>query len=272
MSEARYQLGFIGGGKLAGSVIRGLLLKGFCRPQQIIVSEPNAETRGPLQNELGVSIAEDNRHLAATAETVFLGLKPQVVLPILREIGGGVQRKLIVSLAAGVRIKSIEAVTPARVMRVMTNTPSAIGRAASALAAGSRTTSEDRKKVRAIFSAIGIAVELDENQIDAVTALSGSGPAFVYRIIEALAAGAIKAGLKNKDDALKLAAQMVSGAAELLLTSGKTPEELVRMVVTPGGTTAAGLNVMQQRSTADGISAAVEAAATRGREMAKENR
>jgi len=272
MSEPRYQLGFIGGGKLAGSIIRGLILKEFCAPQQIIVSEPNVETRGPLQNELGVSIANDNRHLAATAETIFLGVKPQMVLPILREIGGGIEHKLLVSLAAGVRIKNIEAVTPARVMRVMTNTPSAIGRAASALAAGSRTTSEDREKIRTIFSAIGIAVEVDDDEIDAVTALGGSGPAFVYTVIKAFADGGIKAGLKNEKDALQLAAQTVSGAAELTLTSGKTPEELIAMVVTPGGTTAAGLQVMERRSTAAGISAAVEAAAARGREMAKENR
>ena len=272
MSEPRYQLGFIGGGKLAGSIIRGLILKEFCAPQQIIVSEPNVETRGPLQNELGVSIANDNRHLAATAETIFLGVKPQIVLPILREIGGGIEHKLLISLAAGVRIKNIEAVTPARVMRVMTNTPSAIGRAASALAAGCTTTSEDREKVRTIFSAIGIAVEVDDDEIDAVTALGGSGPAFVYTVIKAFADGGIKAGLKNEKDALQLAAQTVSGAAELTLTSGKTPKELIAMVVTPGGTTAAGLQVMERRSTAAGISAAVEAAAARGREMAKENR
>src|SRR5205085_2997102 len=106
--------------------------------------------RDPLQNELGVSIADANRHLAASAETIFLGVKPQMVLPVLREIGGGVEHKLVVSLAAGVRIKNIEAVTSARVMRVMTNTASAIGRAASALAAGSRTTRQDCEKVRTI--------------------------------------------------------------------------------------------------------------------------
>src|SRR5437763_12067768 len=271
MSEQPYQLGFVGGGKLAGSVIRGLLLKKFCRPQQIIVSEPNAETRAPLQNELGISIARDNRHLAASAETIFLGVKPQLLLPILREITDGLEHKLVVSLAAGVRIKNIEAVTPARVMRVMTNTPSAIGRAASALAAGSRTTSADREKIRTIFSTIGITVEVEDNEIDAVTALGGSGPAFVYTVIKAFSAGAIKAGLKNERDALQLAAQMVSGAAELAVTSGKTPEELIAMVVTPGGTTATGLHLMEQHSTTAGISAAVEAAAARGREMATEN-
>jgi len=272
MKEASYQLGFIGGGKLAGSVIRGLVLKEFCAPQQIIVNEPNTATRTALQNEIGISVAEDNRQLATMAETIFLGVKPQMVLPVIREIGSDVENKLVVSLAAGVRIKDIEAVTPARVMRVMTNTPSAIGRAASALALGTRTTSEDREKVRAIFAAIGIAIEVEENEIDAVTALGGSGPAFVYIVIKALAAGGIKAGLKNEKDTLQLAAQMVSGAAELALSSGKTPEELIATVVTPGGTTAAGLQVMQQQSTAAGISAAIEAAAARGREMAKENR
>ena len=272
MSESHFQLGFIGGGKLAGSVIRGVLLREFCRPQEIIVSEPNVETRSLLQNEVGVAIANDNRHLASTAETIFLGVKPQMVLPILREIGGGVEDQLVVSLAAGVRIQNIEAVTPARVMRVMTNTPSAIGHAASAFAVGSRTTSDDREKVRTIFNAIGIVVEVDDGEIDAVTALCGSGPAFVYTMIKALAAGGTKAGLKNEKDALQLAAQTISGAAELALTSGKTPEELIAMVVTPGGTTAAGLQVMEQHSTAAGISAAVEAAAARGREMAKENR
>jgi pyrroline-5-carboxylate reductase len=271
MNEVRYQLGFIGGGKLAGSVIRGLVLKEFCAPEQIIVNEPNPATRAALQNEIGISIAEDNRQLAALAEIIFLGVKPQMILPIVREIEAAVENKLVVSLAAGVRLTNIESVISARVMRVMTNTPSAIGRAASALAAGTRTTSEDREKVRAIFNAIGVAVEVDEDEIDAVTALSGSGPAFVYNMIEALAAGAIKAGLTNKDNALRLAAQTVLGAADLVLTSGKTPEELVAMVVTPGGTTAAGLDIMHQRSTADGISAAVEAAAARGRDMAKEN-
>jgi pyrroline-5-carboxylate reductase len=271
MGQSRYQVGFIGAGKLAGSVIRGLLLKKFCAPNQIIVSEPNAPLRESLRDDLGIAIAQNNRELAASADLIFLGVKPQMVLPILREIGDGVEHKLVVSLAAGVRIRNIEAATPARVMRVITNTPSAIGCAASALAAGSRTTNEDRGKVRTIFDAIGIAVEVDDDEIDAVTALGGSGPAFVYVMIKALGAGGIKAGLKNEKDALKLAAQTVSGAAELALSSNKTPEELIAMVVTPGGTTAAGLQVMEGRSTAAGISAAVEAAAARGGEMAREN-
>lgn len=271
MKEQRYEFGFIGAGKLAGSVLRGLLLKKVCRSDQIIVREPNAETVEPLKREFGIAIAPDARALAAAANTIFLGVKPQMVLPVLRELGSAGQGKLVVSFAAGVRIEQMEAVNSARVMRVMTNTPSAVGRAATGFAAGSRATAADRQLISDVFSALGVAVEVDESQIDAITALAGSGPAFVYSFIEALAEGAARDGL-DRDAALRLAAQTALGAAELVLTSGKTPEELIRMVVTPGGTTAAGLEVMRQRATTEAISAAVEAAALRGREMAEANR
>ena len=125
----KHSLGFIGAGKLAGSIIRGLLLKNFCEPGAIVASEPNIETRMQLQNELGISFTTANTEVAEKAEIVFLGVKPQMVLPVLRELGGAVANKLVVSFAAGIRIAQIEAVTPARIMRVLTNTPSAIGRA-----------------------------------------------------------------------------------------------------------------------------------------------
>jgi pyrroline-5-carboxylate reductase len=262
-------LGFIGAGKLAGSVIRGLLLKNFCAPGAILVSEPNVETRAQLTHELGISLTTDNAEVAGKAETVFLGVKPQMVLPILRELGGTIANKLVVSLAAGIRIVQMEEVTAARIMRVLSNTPSAIGRAASAFAGGQRASDQDREKVRAMFGAIGLVVEVDDEQIDAVTALAGSGPAFVYAMIEALARGGEKMGL-NKEASLQLAAQTALGAAEMMVTSGKSPQELIRMVVTPGGTTAAGLRVMEERSVDAALTDAVEAATKRGREMARE--
>jgi pyrroline-5-carboxylate reductase len=270
MSNSRYQLGFIGTGKLAGSVIRGLLLRNFCAPSEIIASEPNNRIRAELETVLGIVVAAENAEVAGKAGIVFLGVKPQVVLPVLRELGDAVSDKLVVSFAAGVRTSTMEAVTPARVMRVMTNTPSAIGRAATAFAAGARSTDADRERIRKMFSAIGTAVEVAEEQIDTVTALAGSGPAFIYSMIQALASGAVKQGLKP-EAALKLAAQMTLGAAELALSSGKSPQELIDMVVTPGGTTSAGLRVMEERKVPDAISAAVEAATVRGREMAREN-
>jgi pyrroline-5-carboxylate reductase len=266
-----YAFGFIGAGKLVGSVIRGLLLKKFCGSATIVASEPNTETRTQLQNELGISFTTANTEVAEKAEIVFLGVKPQLVLPVLRELGGALTNKLVVSFAAGIRIAQMEAVTPARIMRVLTNTPSAIGRAASAFAAGSRATDQDREKIRAMFSAIGFAVQVDDDQMDAVTALAGSGPAFVYAMIEALARGGEKMGL-GKESALRLAAQTALGASDLMITSEKSPADLIKMVVTPGGTTAAGLRVMNERGIADAIADAIKAATERGQEMAKENR
>ena len=265
-----YALGFIGAGKLAGSVIRGLLLKNFCAPSAIVASEPNVETRTQLQNELGISLTTENSEIAAKAEIVLLGVKPQMVLPVLRGLGAALTAKLVVSFSAGIRIAQMEEVTPARIMRVLTNTPSAIGRAASAFAAGPRATEQDREKIRTMFGAIGLVVEVDDEQIDAVTALAGSGPAFVYAMIEALARGGEKMGL-NKQVSLQLAAQTALGATEMMITSGKSPEELIKMVVTPGGTTAAGLRVMEERSVAAAVADAVEAATKRGQEMAREN-
>ncbi len=269
MPNPRSQLGFIGGGKLAGSVMRGLLTKRFCQPSDILVSEPNATMRETLRNELGVQVTGDNAELAGKTEQIFLGVKPQMVLPILRELGPALADKLVASFAAGIRIASMEEATPGRVLRVMTNTPSAIGRAATAFAFGTRSTAEDREKIRALFESVGAVVEVQDDQIDAVTALAGSGPAFVYSMIEALAAGGERMGLP-KEAALTLAAQTALGAADLALTSGKSPDELRTMVVTPGGTTAAGLEKMESLGAGKAISAAVEAAAVRGAQMARE--
>src|SRR5437016_3324239 len=271
MSAAPYRLGFIGAGKLAGSVIRGLLLKNFCTPDAILASEPNVERRTQLENDLGLRLTTENSEIAAKAEIVFLGVKPQMVLAVLRELGDAIANKLVVSFAAGIRIAQMEAVTPARIMRVLTNTPSAIGRAASAVAGGSRATDQDREKIRAMFSAIGFAVQVDDDQMDAVTALAGSGPAFVYAMIEALARGGEKMGL-GKESALRFAAQTALGASDLMITSEKSPADLIKMVVTPGGTTAAGLRVMDERGIADAIADAIKAATERGQEMARENK
>ncbi|MFL6569863.1 MAG: pyrroline-5-carboxylate reductase [Chthoniobacterales bacterium] len=270
MSDAHYQFGFIGAGHLAGSVIQGLLKVNFCPPTAILASEPNEELRRSRAEKLGIHVTAENAEVAEKAKTIFVGVKPAVVLPVLRELGDSLANKLVVSLAAGIRIASMEAVTDARIMRVLTNTPSAIARAATAYAAGARTTDADRELIGAMFSAIGVATEVSDDQIDAVTALGGSGPAFIYSVIEALAAGGEKNGL-DRDAALKLAAQMTLGAAELALTSGKSPEQLRGEVATPGGTTAAGLAAMEMLGARDALIAAITAAVERGREMSRES-
>jgi len=269
-SLASYRLGFIGGGKLAGSVIRGLVRAKFCAPGLILVSEPNEATRQILEHEHGVSGTADNAAVAEKSEVIFVGVKPAVVVPVLTELAPLLERKLVVSLAAGVRIASMERVAAAHLMRAMKNTPSALCRAATALAKESRTTNSELSRVREIFSSIGVVVEIDEEQIDAVTALAGSGPAFVYTVIEALAHGGERMGLAS-DAALVLSTQTVLGAAQLASETKLSPEELRKMVVTPGGTTAAGLAAMEELKTTAGLIAAVEAAAKRGREMAEEN-
>lgn len=268
-SSPAVRIGFIGGGKLAGSVIRGLVRAKYCPPGEITVSEPNDDARRALEEELGVAGTTDNANLAASADLILIGVKPAVVVPALADIATQIEGKLVISLAAGTRIASMEKVASARFMRAMTNTPSAVCRAATALAKSARSTDQDVAVARKIFGAIGVAVEVEEDQIDAVTALAGSGPAFVYSVIEALAEGAQKCGLPA-ETAMTLAAQTVLGAAQLAIESKKSPEELIKMVVTPGGTTAAGLAEMERLGTKAGLIAAVEAATKRGSEMAQE--
>ena len=229
-----------------------------------------SQTRTLLQKETGICLTAENAEVADRAEVIFLGVKPAMVLPVLQELSDKLQSKAVISLAGGVRISSMEKTANGRFMRALTNTPSAICRAATGIARGSRTTTEDVDLATNIFGAIGVVVEVEEKQIDAVTALSGSGPAFVYTMIEALAKGGTKMGLPA-EVALKLAAQTVLGAAALVQESKMPPEELVKMVVTPGGTTAAGLATMEKLGTSESLIAAVEAATKRGQEMAREN-
>ena len=224
--------------------------------------------RRTLAAETGIQVTSDNGAVARTTQVVFLGVKPAVLLPVIHDMAGLIQDKLVVSLAAGIRLSSMEELAEARFVRAMTNTPSAVCRAATALARGRRATDADIWLLDEIFSAIGVVVEVGEEHIDAVTALSGSGPAFVYSVIEALADGGKATGLPD-EVALKLATQTVLGAAQLALESGASPEELRRMVITPGGTTAAGLSAMEKHGTTEGLIEAVKAAAARGAEMAK---
>ena len=219
---------------------------------------------------MGISVTAENTEVAEFADTILIGVKPAVVLQVVRGLAPVLKDKFVISLAAGIRLEAMATSAPARFMRALTNTPSAICRAATALARGSRTRDEDVDLARRLFSAIGAVVEVDEAQIDAVTALSGSGPAFVYTVIEAFAEGGKKMGLAG-DIALTLATQTVLGAAQLASETKLSPEELRRMVVTPGGTTAAGLAAMNELKTSEGLIAAIEAATKRGQEMAQEN-
>lgn len=270
MASQTYRLGFVGAGKLAGSVIRGLIRAGFCAPQDIVIHEPNEHARAVLFDEAGIGSLASNTELATASEIVLIGVKPGVVLDVVREIAGTIGDKVVISLAAGVRLSAMESVSQGRFMRALTNTPSAICRGATAIAAGSRTARGDIDLAKKMFSAVGVVVEIHENQIDAVTALAGSTPAFVYKIIQSLAQGGEKMGL-SAEAALALATQATLGAAELMSQSNLSVDDLIKMVATPGGTTAAGLAVMEKLGTSESLIAAIEAATKRGQEMAREN-
>lgn len=234
-----------------------------------MASEPNDDARAALREETGIQLTTENTQVAEKADVILLGVKPGVVLPVIEGARAALADKLVISLAAGIRLPDMEAAgASARFMRAMTNTPSAICRGATALAPGARSTEADLALAREIFSAIGVVTIVSDEQIDAVTALAGSGPAFVYTVIEALAEGAKREGLEA-DVALTLATQTVLGAAQLAAESERTPDELRKMVITPGGTTAAGLAAMEKLGTSESLAAAVQAATARGRELAR---
>jgi pyrroline-5-carboxylate reductase len=266
-----YRLGFIGAGKLAGSLMRGLVRAKFCAPRDIIAFEPSDEAQAALKKDVDLVFAADNAEVSEKADVIFLAVKPGVVLKVLRELAPKIDNKFVISLAAGVELKAMEAAANARFMRALTNTPSSICRAATGITRGTRTTDEDVDLARKIFEAVGLVVEVRELQMHGVTALSGSGPAFIYTIIEWLAQGGEKV-LLPPDVSLKLAMQTALGAAELAIESGLSPEELRKQVVTPGGTTAAGLTIMDQLRTRQGIVEAVDAAAARSILMARDNK
>ena len=262
------KFGFIGGGNMAEALIRGLL-GGGAAPASVLVSEPVAERAEFLRTRYNVRLASDNREVIARSDVVILAVKPQVwgvVHPYLAEI---VSRDILfVSIMAGVSTASIEApfVEKVRVTRVMPNTPALVLEGASAICAGQHTLPGDLVLTRKIFELIGKAYVLDEKLLDAVTGLSGSGPAYVFTFIEALSDAGVKQGLP-RDVALGLAAQTVFGSAKLLLECHEHPAVLREKVTSPGGTTIAGLHAMEQRGFRGAVMDAVEAATLRSAEL-----
>ena len=267
------RLGFIGGGNMASALVKGLIHSGFPAPQ-IIVSDVDAERLKALAEKHGVRTTANNAELVKDADVVVLSVKPQVIDRVLTAIGKDVRAdQLVVSVAAGVPISAMEARFPSgtRVVRTMPNTPATVDAGATAIAAGSSATGADLAIARAMFSAVGRVVTLDESLLDAVTGLSGSGPAYVMVMIEALADGGVKVGL-HRDTALLLAAQTVYGSAKLLLETGEHPGRLKDMVTSPGGTAIAGLHTLEsgglRRTLIDAVESATNRAAQLGDQMA----
>ncbi|HEY0464794.1 MAG TPA: pyrroline-5-carboxylate reductase [Polyangiaceae bacterium] len=263
------KIGLLGAGNMAGALIRGLLASNTLRPEQIRGSDVRADQLAELAKRYGIQTHSDNSELLAWANVVVLAVKPQVIGQVLEQISSLLKPDtLVISIAAGVPLAAIEARLPdgARVLRAMPNTAAIALASATGIAAGSHAGPEDLRFARALFDAVGRSAVLDESALDAVTGLSGSGPAYVMLIIDALADGGVKVGL-SRETALMLAAQTVFGSAKLLLETGEHPGRLKDMVTSPGGTTIAGLHALEAGGLRHTLMNAVEVATRRATEL-----
>jgi len=265
------KIGFIGAGNMAGALIRGLLRSGRWKPEDLWVSDPLDAQLRRFKRVHKVEGTRDNRQLVRGSQTIVLAVKPQNLAQVLEEIRAEVTpKKLFLSIAAGFPLRRIEAGLggEARVIRVMPNTPVLVGRGISVAVAGSRATEADVKAIVKLFKTVGEAVTITgEDLLDAVTALSGSGPAFVYHFAECLIEGGVRGGLPQSL-AAQLAHATLAGAAAMLTESGLSVRELREMVTSPGGTTMAGLAALEQRGFREAVIGAVETATRRARELA----
>jgi pyrroline-5-carboxylate reductase len=262
-------LGFVGGGNMAEALVKGLLHAKVVPPEGIVVSDVKAERLAHFKELHGVRTTQDNHDLVRTSDVIVLSVKPQVIDKVLALIGGDVKSgQLVISVAAGVPVSAIEARLPegTHVVRSMPNTPATVQAGATAIAPGTHATDEDLEVASALFAAVGRVVTLDESLLDAVTGLSGSGPAYVMLMIEALADGGVKVGL-HRDTALLLAAQTVYGSAKLLLDTGEHPGRLKDMVTSPGGTAIAGLHTLESGGLRRTLIDAVEVATNRSAQL-----
>jgi pyrroline-5-carboxylate reductase len=263
------RIGMLGSGNMAGALIRGLLASGRVKKESIRASDVRKERLADLEAEYGISTTTDNHELVRWADVVVLAVKPQVFDRVLEPIHGDfAPGTLVVSIAAGVPLHALEARLPAhvQVVRAMPNTAAIALAGATGVAPGSRATEDDVRVARELFEAVGRAVVLDEPLMDAVTGLSGSGPAYVMLMIEALADGGVKVGL-HRETALLLAAQTVYGSAKLLLETGEHPGRLKDMVTSPGGTAIAGLHTLESGGLRRTLIDAVDAATRRAIEL-----
>jgi pyrroline-5-carboxylate reductase len=267
------KIAFLGGGNMAEALIKGILAAGTARAGQLSVADISGDRLEYLKKTYGIIVQKSNKDAMSQAGVVLLCVKPQVIDTLLEEIapaaGSG---KLVISIAAGITLARIEKALTAnpRVVRVMPNTPALVLAGAAALASGKNATGDDLAVAQNIFSSVGRVVVVEEKLMDAVTGLSGSGPAYVFMIIDALSDAGVKAGLPRQL-ALELAAQTVYGAAKMVLETREHPGKLRDMVTSPGGTTIEGLHALEKGKLRATLMNAVEAATARSKELGKIN-
>lgn len=265
------RIGFIGSGKMGSALMRGIVNAELATAAQIVASDVDAEARAKLKKDLGVTVVNSNVEVVQSCDVVLLAVYPQVVLSVLPEIAGVVtDSHLIVSIAAGITTGQLLDGLGAsrRVARVMPNTPALVQSGAAAFCMAGGASDADAGFVARLFGVVGRAWQVDERHLDAVTGLSGSGPAFVFMMIEALSDGGVRMGLPRRI-ATDLAAQTVLGAARMVLETGLHPGQLKDQVASPGGTTIAGIHALERGGLRAACINAVEAATLRCRELAR---
>jgi pyrroline-5-carboxylate reductase len=265
-----WSVGFIGAGVMASALAKGWLSAGLLDPARMAAFDLDQSRLLSLREATGLRAAASNADCVSGQDTIVIATKPAAVLPALKELRDILQpEQLVVSIAAGVTLASLEAAVPdgLAVIRVMPNTPCQIGSGAAGFSRGKNALPEHAAQVKRLFDAVGCAIEVPDYLMDAVTGLSGSGPAYLFIVIEALADGGVRAGI-DRVSAMKLAAQTVLGAARLVLESGEHPGQLKDQVASPGGTTIAGLGVLESRAVRAAFMDAVDAATARSREIA----
>lgn len=259
---------FIGAGNMAEALIAGMLRQGLAEASSLLITDVSEERKAYMQAAYGVVAAPDNKTGAEKADLVVLAVKPQQLIDLLTELAPVItSRHVVVSIAAGIPLTVLEQAFPeARVIRTMPNTPALVGKGITALCGGARTTEDDLTLTARLLSGTGEVVRVAESDMDAVTAISGSGPAYVFYLMEAMLAAATKLGL-DETTARSLVLNTVEGAAQLAIQSSETPEMLRQRVTSKGGTTAAATNVLDENQVHDHMVRAIEAAAQRAKEL-----
>ena len=264
------KIGFIGGGKMATAIIKGIINSKWCEPNNIFVSDKNEEALNSLKENYHVSTTIDNLEVVKNSNIILLAVKPFVLRDVLNEIKDFVQKDtLILSIAAGISIKTIQEILgDVAVIRIMPNTPALVNEGMSAICKADNVTVEQVEIAKTIFENVGEVIVSDEKYIDIITAISGSGPAFYYYVIDEIAKAGEKLGL-DYQTCLKLSAQTALGSAKMIMETDVSPEQLIINVTTPGGCTAVGNEVLKENKTADILFDTIKKTAQKAYELGK---
>ena len=271
MDKANKMIGFIGAGAMGEAMIKGFINSGRVAPGDIVAAEPREAQRNNLREKYGIQVVIENSKVIERCELVFLAVKPQVIAGVLTEISRGLQKKhVLLSIAAGISLQFLEDNCPpgTSVWRIMPNTPALAGEGMIAYCGGRWVTAEQEEIIHPLLASLGTAIKLPENYMNAVTGLSGSGPAYILYFLEAMIDGGVKAGLP-RDISSELALQTLYGTAYMLKEEKTHPALLKEKVTSPGGTTIYGLHVLEKGAVAGWIMEAVVEAARRARELEK---